>query len=127
MPAPIAHKALNKPIQTYRATLAELERAEARTEGHYRRAFGHLLVEAASATKSGWTLLDEDTIKVGRGGIRWDGVLKDTMGLRRGFWEAKDSDDKLDVEIARKRDRGYTLINSIFEDTRSSTDGDEHV
>jgi len=40
------------------------------------------------------------------------------MGLVRGHWEAKDTSDDLDVEIAKKIKKGYPLGNIIFEDTR---------
>ena len=50
--------------------------------------------------------------------IRPDGTLKDPMGLVRGHWEAKDTADDLDVEIAKNITKGYPLGNIIFEDTR---------
>lgn len=34
-----------------------------------------------------------------------------------GYWEAKDSRDDLDREIAGKRDKGYPDDNIIYEDT----------
>ena len=37
-----------------------------------------------------------------------------------GFWEAKDTDDDLDKEIAAKIAKGYPLNNTIFEDTRQA-------
>ncbi len=37
---------------------------------------------------------------------------------RRGFWEAKDTDDDLDAEISKKLAKGYPTSNIIFEDTR---------
>jgi hypothetical protein len=40
--------------------------------------------------------------------------------LRRGYWEAKDTDDKLDSEIKKKIGKGYPLTNTIFEDTRQA-------
>ena len=45
---------------------------------------------------------------------RFDGILlKNT--LTRGVWEAKDSKDKLRVEIQKKIARGYPLDNILFE------------
>jgi hypothetical protein len=38
------------------------------------------------------------------------------VGLHRGYWEAKDSDGKLDSEIKKKIAKGYPLTNTIFED-----------
>ncbi|MCS7071423.1 MAG: hypothetical protein NZM00_07955, partial [Anaerolinea sp.] len=121
MPAPnavpAAHKPLIKPIRNYLDTIADLDRATARTEGSTRRAFSRLLVESAAALKKPWTLVEEYPLRTVKGSIRWDGVFKDELSLIRGFWEAKDTEDRLDIEIARKRDRGYALDNSIFEDT----------
>ena len=37
------------------------------------------------------------------------------MYLVRGYWEAKDTADKLDAEIEKKRKAGYPLNNFIFE------------
>src|SRR5262249_3458636 len=42
----------------------------------------------------------------------------DDYNLPRGYWEAKDTDDKLEDEIAKKIAKGYPLTNTIFEDTR---------
>ena len=39
---------------------------------------------------------------------------------RRGYWEAKDTDDDLDAEISKKIAKGYPLNNTIFEDTRQA-------
>jgi len=48
-----------------------------------------------------------------------DGTVRDTLyDTRLGFWEAKDTDDDLDKEIAAKIAKGYPLNNTIFEDTR---------
>jgi len=42
------------------------------------------------------------------------------MYLVRGHWEAKDSKDDLDDEIAKKIARGYPTNNIIFEDTKNA-------
>jgi hypothetical protein len=42
------------------------------------------------------------------------------MNLVRGYWEAKDTADKLDTEIEKKRKAGYPLNNIIFEDTSAA-------
>lgn len=47
-----------------------------------------------------------------------DGTIRDQNGLPRAYWEAKDTNDVLDVEIAKKIAKGYPLSNIIFEDTR---------
>src|SRR6266852_7592328 len=60
-------------------------------------------------------LIPEQTIE---GGIRPDGVLRDSFDLKRGFWEAKGPQSDLDKEIAKKIATGYPLTNTIFENTK---------
>ena len=49
-----------------------------------------------------------------------DGTLRDEYNLHHGYWEAKDTGDKLDAEIRKKIAQGYPLSNMIFEDTRTA-------
>ncbi|MHB8626302.1 MAG: hypothetical protein ACYDBJ_10950 [Aggregatilineales bacterium] len=67
-----------------------------------RPAFRNLLDTAAR--QFGWTLFDEEQIKLGSRSIRPDGTLRDSFHLRRGYWEAKDTGDDLDAEIEKKSD-----------------------
>lgn len=46
-----------------------------------------------------------------------DGALLHDLRVPFGYWEAKDSSDDLDQEIARKFRRGYPQTNIIFEDS----------
>jgi predicted helicase len=46
-----------------------------------------------------------------------DGALLHTLRVPFGYWEAKDSDDDLDEEIAKKFRAGYPQTNIIFEDS----------
>jgi predicted helicase len=46
-----------------------------------------------------------------------DGALLHELRVPFGYWEAKDSDDDLDAEIAKKFKRGYPQDNIIFEDS----------
>lgn len=46
-----------------------------------------------------------------------DGALLHTLRVPFGYWEAKDSQDDLDVEIAKKFKAGYPRNNIIFEDS----------
>jgi predicted helicase len=78
-----------------------------------RTAFLNLLAETARQVK--WMLIPEQTIE---GGLRPDGVLRDSFDLKRGFWEAKGPNSDLDKEIARKIAAGYPLTNTIFENTK---------
>ena len=49
-----------------------------------------------------------------------DGTLKNILRLDYGFWESKDTDDDLEVEIAKKFDKGYPDSNILFEDSKSA-------
>jgi hypothetical protein len=79
-----------------------------------RSAFQNLLDEAGRRIK--WTLIPE----LARGSIRPDGTFRDDYYLERGYWEAKDTRDRLEAEIQKKVARGYPLTNTIFEDTRQA-------
>lgn len=46
-----------------------------------------------------------------------DGALLHTLRVPFGYWEAKDSKDDLDTEIARKFRAGYPKTNIVFEDS----------
>ena len=46
-----------------------------------------------------------------------DGALLYELRVPFGYWEAKDSKDDLDEEIAKKFKRGYPKDNIVFEDT----------
>ncbi|HSI32377.1 MAG TPA: N-6 DNA methylase, partial [Tepidisphaeraceae bacterium] len=123
-PAPAAKKPakrgdkpspLRKLIDAYYADLAEFAHQNVMYEMGTRPAF-HALMQA-EGRKHGWTLIAEHEKKVGGATIRPDGTFKDTMNLVRGYWEAKDTADNLDAEIAKKKKKGYPLTNTIFEDT----------
>lgn len=105
---------LNAQIDAYYNTLGELAKQYAAHEGAVSVAFQTLLAD--SARRHHWTLIPQLSAK----GIRPDGTLKDPMGLVRGHWEAKDTDDNLDAEIQKKIQKGYPLGNIIFEDTRAA-------
>lgn len=49
-----------------------------------------------------------------------DGALLQSLRVPFGYWEAKDTKDDLDVEIAKKFKRGYPQTNIIFEDSRKA-------
>jgi hypothetical protein len=52
--------------------------------------------------------------------IRPDGTILHDLRVPLGYWEAKDEDDDLEVEIAKKLKRGYPQDNIIFEDSRKA-------
>jgi hypothetical protein len=46
--------------------------------------------------------------------------VRDEFRLARGWWEAKDTSDKLASEIQKKLKAGYPARNTIFEDTQTA-------
>src|SRR5688572_1767775 len=104
---PRRRTSLPKLIDKYYADLADLARQNVLFEMGTSPAF-HALLQAAGK-EHGWTLIAQHEKKVGGKTIRPDGTFKDEMYLVRGYWEAKDTDDKLDVEIEKKRKAGYPL------------------
>ncbi len=52
--------------------------------------------------------------------IRPDGTIKDALRLDWGYWESKDQDDNLDVEIQKKLAKGYPDDNILFEDSQTA-------
>src|SRR5260221_14613082 len=103
---------LKKAIDRYYKQLHDYK-GRADYELAVRTAFLNLLNETAHQVK--WMLIPEQTIE---GGIRPDGVLRDSFVLKRGFWEAKGPKSDLDKEIASKIVTGYPLTNTIFENTK---------
>src|SRR5438270_1256927 len=103
---------LKKAIDRYYKELQEYK-GRADYELAVRTAFLNLLAETARQVK--WMLIPEQTLE---GGIRPDGVLRDSFDLKRGIWEAKGPQSDLDKEISRKIATGYPLTNTIFENTK---------
>ena len=48
--------------------------------------------------------------------IAVDGALLHELRMPLGYWEAKDADDDLDEEVAKKFKKGYPQDNIIFSD-----------
>jgi predicted helicase len=103
---------LKKAIDRYYKQLQDYK-GRADYELAVRTAFLNLLNETAHQVK--WMLIPEQTIE---GGIRPDGVLRDSFDLKRGIWEAKGPQSDLDKEIVKKIATGYPLTNTIFENTK---------
>jgi len=102
-----------KAIATYYDSLAAFRHQDVTNELAVRAAFAELLTAHARPQK--WTLVQEQKLLNRR---RPDGTLMDAFRLPRGYWEAKDTHDDLDVEIQRKIRVGYPQTNTIFEDSR---------
>ena len=106
-------KATHKEIRDYFAELNKLGQLDVGHEGAVAPAFAHVLRMAARPF--GWTLAEQYTRKLADGrSIRIDGALLDDFNLTHGYWEAKDSDDDLDVEIRKKLATGYPQDNILF-------------
>ena len=78
--------------------------------------FQNLLDKAAK--KRGWTLVPELSTYSGGKRVVPDGTVRAEFRLARGWWEAKDTSDKLASEIQNKLKAGYPTRNTIFEDTQ---------
>ncbi len=116
MPKATSIKPTHKALKKYYAALQSYRDDGVTHEGALETAFQRLLEETAKS--HGWKLIPKQKLKVGKQTIYPDGTLRDLFNMRCGFWEAKDTDDKLDAEIQKKIDKGYPLSNTIFEDTR---------
>ncbi len=103
----------SKAVREYYEELREYAAQGVRHEMGLRSAFQELL--RACAREVGWTLIPELTLPSGK---RPDGTLQDAFHIRRGYWEAKDTADNLEIEAAKKIASGYPTSNIIFEDTR---------
>ena len=125
-------KPAHRAIKAYYDCLAGYTDQRVTHEGALRSAFQTLLADTARA--HGWTLIPElgarasDPTRDREGAaaqrathtLRPDGTLRDANSLPRGYWEAKDTADDLDAEIVKKTALGYSLVNTIFEDTRTA-------
>ena len=52
--------------------------------------------------------------------IRPDGTILHDLRVPKGYWEAKDTNDDLDEEIAKKQAKGYPQDNIIYEDSHTA-------
>ena len=80
-----------------------------------REAFKDLL--KAWGKPQGLTFLAEYPLKTAfKTNIAVDGALLHELRMPLGYWEAKDADDDLDAEVAKKFRKGYPQDNIIFSD-----------
>ncbi len=118
MSQPVHVKATHKAIQTYYQALEDYREHGVGHETALRSAFQNLLAETAKTRH--WLLVPEQSNRSSGKRVVPDGTLFDHHNLHRGYWEAKDTKDDLDKEIAGKIKKGYPLSNIIFEDTREA-------
>ncbi len=103
-------------IKTYLKDIQHLESQQITHELGLKGPFQNLLDKAAK--KRGWTLVPELSTYSGGRRVVPDGTVRDEFRLARGWWEAKDTSDKLASEIQKKLKAGYPTRNTVFEDTR---------
>jgi hypothetical protein len=105
-------------IKTYLKDIQHLEDQQITHELGIKGPFQNLLDKAAK--KRGWTLVPElSTYSDGKRVVP-DSTVRDEFRLARGWWEAKDTSDRLAAEIQKKLKAGYPNRNTIFEDTRTA-------
>lgn len=106
-------KPSHKPIKEYFDELAAFALHGQTNEMTVRNAFQDVL--QVYTKKLGWQFVEEYTIKrTGRRNASVDGALLDQFSLPRGFWEAKDTNDDLGVEVQKKFADGYPNSNILF-------------
>jgi len=118
MPAVATVKPSQKAVKSYYDALKRYADQNVKNELALRTAFQKLLDH--TGRRFGWTLIPELSEQAEGHRIQPDGTFRDDFLMRRGFWEAKDTHDDLEAEIAKKIKRGYPLSNTIFEDTRTA-------
>ena len=107
-------KPTHKAVKDYYAALDQYDRLEITHEGAVRSAFQSLLESCARQEK--WTLVTEHSMpSLKNTRIFIDGALFDEFTFSRGYWEAKDMNDDLPIEIQRKFDKGYPRDNILFQ------------
>ena len=108
-------------IHTYRSEVDRIIRyGGSRNEGTISRAFVNL-INAYAKPRSLELVEKLDYFNARRKKrLTPDGTLKNILRLDYGFWESKDTDDDLQVEIARKFDKGYPDSNILFEDSQTA-------
>ena len=112
-------KPTHKVVKDYYTELDNLMQLSFFHEGAVSPTFAALLRYCARQRK--WTLSEQFTMRPSGSRhqiIRVDGALLDTFNLRRGVWEAKDSDDDLPREVERKFKAGYPRDNILFQEPK---------
>ena len=107
-----AIKPTDKNIAEYLEALSTFLANNVSHEGATETAFSRLL--GVTPKKRNWVLIPKQMMPVGKAKIYPDGTLRDGNNLRRGYWEAKDTNDDLNAEIVKKKVKRYPLVNTIF-------------
>ena len=112
-------KPTHKAIRDYYATLQQYEQQGIRHEGAVSSPFEVLLHACAKQVNT--TLVPQYAMRAPKGNrIVIDGVILDEYGLPFAYWEAKDMDDNLTRAVQEKREAGYPLNNTLFQNPQHS-------
>ena len=107
-------KPIHKPIKNYYTELKKYAQHGAENEGTVRAAFQNLLQHYCH--QSNLTLLCEKSLYTPeKRRITPDGEVVDAFGLPHGYWEAKDTQDDLNVEADKKFAAGYPSKNIVIQ------------
>ena len=107
-------KPTHKPIRNYYTELEKYAQHGAENEGTVRAAFQNLLQHYCH--QSNLTLLCEKSLYTPeKRRITPDGEVVDAFGLPHGYWEAKDTQDDLNVEADKKFAAGYPSKNIVIQ------------
>ena len=110
-------KTTHKAVREYYETLQRYGNHDVEHELAVRSAFQNLLDFVAR--RQGLMLIPEQTETTSKGTIRPDGTICDPFNITLGFWEAKDLQDDIEKAIKQKKEKGYPLTNTIFENTHT--------
>ena len=107
-------KPTHKPIKNYYTELEKYAQHGAENEGTVRTAFQNLLQHYCH--QSNLTLLCEKSLYTPeKRRITPDSEVVDAFGLPHGYWEAKDTQDDLNVEADKKFAAGYPSKNIVIQ------------
>ena len=104
----------HKAIRDYYATLQQYEQHDITHEGAVSNPFAFLLDSCAKQISA--TLVPQYAMRTAAGNrIVLDGAILNQSSLPIAYWEAKDMDDNLHTAVQDKRNAGYPLDNTLFQ------------
>lgn len=112
-------KPSHAPVKKYYTTLETFAKGHFDNEGNIRGAFEDLLKHYAR--QCDWTVVPEYPIPRKNGHpLSVDAAVLDAFNLPRGYWEAKDEKDSLEMEMKKKFEAGYPRSNILFQRPNSA-------
>ena len=104
----------HKAIRAYYTTLQQYKQHDITHEGAVSSPFDTLLHVCAKQINA--TFVPQYPMRTATGNrIVIDGAILDEYGLPLAYWEAKDMDDNLSKSVINKREAGYPLDNTLFQ------------